>query len=89
MIHNLQQLDYVILLGTMTVVSKKFSIPVGADGEIVVPDLSMFHSLIQSRTDRAHCIVPILRNPATESLFQAEIRDISKELCRRCRHGRR
>jgi hypothetical protein len=40
----------VALTGTVSVISKKFSIPVGADSQIVVPDLSMFHSLIQSRT---------------------------------------
>jgi hypothetical protein len=38
------------LTGTVSIVSEKFSIPVGANGQIVVPDLSMFHSLIQSRT---------------------------------------
>lgn len=38
------------LAGTLSVVSEKFSIPVGANGEIVVPDLSLFHSMIQSRT---------------------------------------
>jgi hypothetical protein len=40
----------VSLTGSFQVVSKKFSIPIGSDGQIVVPDLSMFHSLIQSRT---------------------------------------
>jgi hypothetical protein len=40
----------VALTGSFQVVSKKFSIPIGSDGQIVVPDLSMFHSLIQSRT---------------------------------------
>lgn len=40
----------VSLTGTVSVVSKKFSIPIGGDGQIVVPDLSLFHSLIQSRT---------------------------------------
>jgi len=39
----------VTLTGTTQVVSKKFSIPV-VNGGIIVPDLSMFHSLIQSRT---------------------------------------
>jgi hypothetical protein len=34
---------------TIQVISHKFSIPVGPDGQIVVPDLSVFHSLIQSR----------------------------------------
>jgi hypothetical protein len=38
------------LTGTLSVVSEKFSIPVGSNGEIVVPDLSLFHSMIQSRT---------------------------------------
>jgi len=37
------------LTGTVSVVSVKYSIPLGGDGEIVVPDLSVFHSLIQSR----------------------------------------
>ena len=37
------------LTGTLSVISEKFSIPVGADGQIVVPDLSLFHSLIQAR----------------------------------------
>ncbi len=37
------------LTGTLQVISTKFSIPVGGDGEIVVPDLSLFHSLIESR----------------------------------------
>lgn len=31
------------------VISEKFSIPIGGDGQIVVPDLGVFHSLIQSR----------------------------------------
>lgn len=31
------------------VISEKYSIPIGGDGQIVVPDLSVFHSLIQSR----------------------------------------
>lgn len=38
-----------VLDGRFTVATKKFSIPIGADGQIVVPDLSVFHSLIQSR----------------------------------------
>lgn len=37
------------LTGTLSVVSEKFSIPVGSNGQIVVPDLSLFHSLIQTR----------------------------------------
>ncbi|MBN9326217.1 MAG: hypothetical protein BGO38_07925 [Cellulomonas sp. 73-145] len=40
----------VTLTGNFQVISQKFSIPVGPDGQIVVPDLSVFHSLIQSRT---------------------------------------
>lgn len=39
----------VALTGTFYVTSTKFSIPIGADGQIVVPDLSTFHSLTQSR----------------------------------------
>lgn len=38
-----------VLTGNFQIVTTKFSIPVGADGQIVVPDLSLFHSLIQSR----------------------------------------
>lgn len=34
---------------TIQVASVKFSIPIGGDGQIVVPDLSVFHSLIQTR----------------------------------------
>lgn len=37
------------LTGNVQVISTKFSIPIGGDGQIVVPDLSVFHSLIQSR----------------------------------------
>ena len=37
------------LTGTIQVISRKFSIPIGPDGQIVVPDLSTFHSLIESR----------------------------------------
>lgn len=40
----------VTLTGTMQVTTVKYSIPIGADGQIVVPDLSLFHSYIQSRT---------------------------------------
>lgn len=40
----------VTLAGSISVVSTKFSIPLGDNGEIVVPDLSMFHSLIESAT---------------------------------------
>jgi hypothetical protein len=39
----------VALTGTTQAWTTKYSIPVGPDGEIVVPDLSLFHSLIQSR----------------------------------------
>jgi hypothetical protein len=43
------------LAGTITVEALKYSIPLGGDGEIVVPDLSSFHSIIQSRyTDIAN-----------------------------------
>lgn len=38
------------LTGSFQVVTNKFSIPIGSDGQIVVPDLSSFHSLVQSRT---------------------------------------
>ena len=38
------------LTGSFTVATTKFSIPVGSNGGIVVPDLSLFHSIIQSRT---------------------------------------
>lgn len=37
------------LSGNFQVISQKFSIPIGDNGQIVVPDLSVFHSLIQSR----------------------------------------
>jgi len=39
----------VALTGSLQVISTKFSIPIGSDGQIVVPDLSVFHSLIQNR----------------------------------------
>ncbi len=35
--------------GTVQVEALRYSIPLGADGQIVIPDLSTFHSLIQSR----------------------------------------
>jgi len=35
--------------GNFQVISTKYSIPIGSNGQIVVPDLSVFHSLIQSR----------------------------------------
>jgi hypothetical protein len=38
------------LTGSFQVSTRKFSVPIGADGEIVVPDLSLFHSMIQSRS---------------------------------------
>ncbi|MFT3873453.1 MAG: hypothetical protein QM714_12550 [Nocardioides sp.] len=37
------------LTGTVQVVALRYSIPLGPDGQIVVPDLSVFHSLIQTR----------------------------------------
>jgi hypothetical protein len=37
------------LTGTVEVMATRYSIPLGGDGEIVVPDLSLFHSLIQTR----------------------------------------
>lgn len=40
----------VALTGKFDVTSTKFSIPIGSDGQIVVPDLSNFHSLVQART---------------------------------------
>lgn len=39
----------VTITGNVQVISTKFSIPIGQDGQIVVPDLSVFHSLISSR----------------------------------------
>jgi hypothetical protein len=39
----------VTLSGSWQVSTTKFSIPVGANGQIVVPNLSVFHSLISSR----------------------------------------
>jgi hypothetical protein len=39
----------VALSGTWQVSTTKFSIPVGASGQIVVPNLSLFHSIIGSR----------------------------------------
>lgn len=39
----------VTMTGTWEVFSTKFSIPIGANGQIVVPDLSVFHSIIGSR----------------------------------------
>jgi hypothetical protein len=39
----------VIQNAAVQVISEKFSIPIGGDGQIVVPDLGVFHSLIQSR----------------------------------------
>lgn len=38
------------MTGTVQLTSIKYSIPIGSDGQIVVPDLSLFHSYIQSRT---------------------------------------
>jgi hypothetical protein len=35
--------------GNVQVTALRYSIPLGADGQIVVPDLSVFHSLIQTR----------------------------------------
>jgi hypothetical protein len=40
----------VAMTGAMQTTTIKYSIPIGADGQIVVPDLSLFHSYIQSRT---------------------------------------
>jgi hypothetical protein len=40
----------VTLTGTIQTTTIKYSIPLGSDGQIVVPDLSLFHSYIQSRT---------------------------------------
>lgn len=40
----------VTLTGTLQTTTVKYSIPIGSDGQIVVPDLSLFHSFIQSRT---------------------------------------
>jgi hypothetical protein len=39
----------VALSGTFTVVSKSYTIPQAPNGDVIVPDLSTFHSLIQSR----------------------------------------
>jgi hypothetical protein len=40
----------VTLTGNIQTTTIKYSIPLGSDGQIVVPDLSLFHSYIQSRT---------------------------------------
>lgn len=37
------------LTGSVQVTALRYSVPLGADGQIVVPDLSLFHSLIQTR----------------------------------------
>jgi hypothetical protein len=39
----------VVVNGTWQVSTTKFSVPVGANGQIVVPNLNMFHSIIASR----------------------------------------
>jgi hypothetical protein len=39
----------VLNTGKFEVHSTKYAIPIGSDGQIVIPDLSLFHSLIQSR----------------------------------------
>ena len=39
-----------VLTGNIQTTTIKYSIPIGSDGQIVVPDLSLFHSYIQSRT---------------------------------------
>lgn len=38
-----------VLTGNVQVVAVRYSVPLGADGQIVVPDLTVFHSLIQNR----------------------------------------
>ncbi|MDR6212182.1 hypothetical protein QE364_003913 [Nocardioides zeae] len=35
--------------GQVQIIALRYSVPLGADGQIVVPDLSIFHSLIQTR----------------------------------------
>jgi hypothetical protein len=40
----------VAMTGNLQTTTIKYSIPIGSDGQIVVPDLSLFHSFIQSRT---------------------------------------
>ena len=40
----------VTMTGNIQCTTVKYSIPIGPTGEIVVPDLSLFHSYIQSRT---------------------------------------
>jgi hypothetical protein len=40
----------VTMTGNLQTTTIKYSIPIGSDGQIVVPDLSLFHSYIQSRT---------------------------------------
>ena len=37
------------MTGTVSTTSVKYSVPLGPDGEIVVPALNVFHSLVQSR----------------------------------------
>ena len=40
----------VTMTGNIQCTTIKYSIPIGSNGQIVVPDLSLFHSYIQSRT---------------------------------------
>jgi len=47
---NLTGNGAVSLTGNIQCTTVKYSIPIGSDGQIVVPDLSLFHSYIQSRT---------------------------------------
>ena len=39
----------VTMTGQVQILSTKYSIPLGSDGQIVVPNLNVFHSMIQSR----------------------------------------
>lgn len=41
----------VTVTGTVVLTSTRFSIPMGSDGQIVVPDLSVFHSIVKTPTN--------------------------------------
>lgn len=65
--------DTVALTGTLIIETEKFSIPV-VNGSFVIPDLSVFHSLIQTNTtqnlQQGDCEVPLISAGTGKTLLR-------------------
>lgn len=62
-----------VLTGSLNLIGTLYTIPQGANGDIIVPDLSVFHSIIESR-------IPVLTNGDNEIRLSGQ--GVGKQLLR-------